>query len=130
RRRRAARRRRSRGRPRRLAALRHRPRRLLCHRGRSRSALDVAAGRPDRGGLSLPLLEGPETLIEVPHGAGEFNPRRSTMSRIIGVLASAAAFAACSTVQVQTEYDKAANFKAYRTYAYISQQPGPEQPSE
>jgi hypothetical protein len=49
------------------------------------------------------------------------------MNRTIGVLASAAALAACSTVQVQTQYDKEANFKAYRTYSYISQQPGPEQ---
>ncbi|HTO99351.1 MAG TPA: DUF4136 domain-containing protein [Myxococcales bacterium] len=49
------------------------------------------------------------------------------MTRSLGLLAAAAALAACSTVKVQTEYDKAANFKAYQTYAYVSQQPGPEQ---
>src|SRR5438105_12094926 len=44
-----------------------------------------------------------------------------------GVFALAVGIAACSSVKVQTEYDRAANFKGYRTYAWILQQPGPEQ---
>jgi len=39
----------------------------------------------------------------------------------------ALAAVACSGVKVQTEYDQAANFKGYHTYAWIPQQPGPEQ---
>jgi hypothetical protein len=42
-------------------------------------------------------------------------------------LALAVALAACSSVKVQTEYDKKANFNGYRTYAWIPQEPGPEQ---
>ena len=42
-------------------------------------------------------------------------------------MALAVAAAACSSVKVQTEYDKAANFKGYHTYAWIPAQPGPEQ---
>ena len=49
------------------------------------------------------------------------------MPRAFGMLALAMAVIACSSVKVQTEYDKAANFKGYRTYAWIPQQPGPEQ---
>lgn len=49
------------------------------------------------------------------------------MGRAHGTLALAVALAACSSVKVQTEYDKAANFKGYRTYAWIPQEPGPEQ---
>ncbi len=49
------------------------------------------------------------------------------MTRTLGLLTSAVVLAACSSVKVQTEYDKATNFRAYRTYAWITQQPGPEQ---
>jgi len=42
-------------------------------------------------------------------------------------LTLAFALAACSSMKVQTEYDRAADFKGYRTYAWILQQPGPEQ---
>jgi len=44
-----------------------------------------------------------------------------------GTLALALAVTACSSVKVQTEYDKATNFKGYKTYAWIPQEPGPEQ---
>ena len=49
------------------------------------------------------------------------------MSRGNAVIAMAALAVACSSVKVQTEYDRAANFKGYKTYAWIPQQPGPEQ---
>jgi len=49
------------------------------------------------------------------------------VARGLGTLALAAALAACSSVKVQTEYDKATNFKGYKTYAWIPQEPGPEQ---
>lgn len=49
------------------------------------------------------------------------------MPRARGVLALAIAVAACSSVKVQSEWDRAANFKGYKTYAWITQQPGPEQ---
>jgi hypothetical protein len=43
------------------------------------------------------------------------------------LLTSAVALACASSVKVQTEYDRATNFKGYKTYAWILQQPGPEQ---
>ncbi|HTO97576.1 MAG TPA: DUF4136 domain-containing protein [Myxococcales bacterium] len=49
------------------------------------------------------------------------------MPRARAVLAVAMAAAACSSVKVQSEWDRAANFKGYKTYAWITQQPGPEQ---
>ncbi|MGZ3481275.1 MAG: DUF4136 domain-containing protein [Myxococcaceae bacterium] len=49
------------------------------------------------------------------------------MARRLGLLTSLLVLAACSSVKVQTEYDRAANFKGYQTYAYIAQQPGPEE---
>src|SRR2546430_40552 len=52
------------------------------------------------------------------------------MPRAFRMLALAVAVIACSStssMKVQTEYDKAANFKGYRTYEWIPQQPGPEQ---
>ena len=49
------------------------------------------------------------------------------MARASGTLALAVALAACSSVKVQTEYDKTTNFKGYKTYAWIPQEPGPEQ---
>ena len=45
----------------------------------------------------------------------------------IRMLALAVALTACSSMKVQTEWDKAANFKSYQTYAWITQPPGPEQ---
>ena len=49
------------------------------------------------------------------------------MVRGRGTLALALALAACSSVKVQTEYDKSTDFKGYKTYAWIPQEPGPEQ---
>ena len=49
------------------------------------------------------------------------------MARTGRLIATALAFAACSSMKVQTEYDKTTNFRNYRTYAWITQQPGPEQ---
>jgi len=49
------------------------------------------------------------------------------MGRAFGMLATVAVLAACSSVKVQTEYDKATNFRAYQTYAYLPRDPGPEQ---
>ncbi|MFL5279067.1 MAG: DUF4136 domain-containing protein [Myxococcales bacterium] len=49
------------------------------------------------------------------------------MTRACGVLAFGIALAACSSVKVQTEYDKAANYKGYKTYAWLPRPPGPEQ---
>ena len=46
------------------------------------------------------------------------------------MLTFALALAACSSMKVQTEYDRTADFKGYRTYAWILQQPGPEQAPE
>lgn len=43
------------------------------------------------------------------------------------ILALALAIAGCSSMKVQTEFNKATNFKSYRTYAWIRQPPGPEQ---
>src|SRR3954468_19023457 len=42
-------------------------------------------------------------------------------------MALAATLAACSSVKVQTEYDKTTNFRGYRTYAWLPRPPGPEQ---
>ena len=44
------------------------------------------------------------------------------------LLASAVAvgITACSTVKVETEWDKATNFNGYRTYTWIALLPGPE----
>ena len=52
------------------------------------------------------------------------------MDRANRMLAFALALAACSSMKVQTEYDRNADFKGYRTYAWLLQQPGPEQPPE
>jgi hypothetical protein len=41
----------------------------------------------------------------------------------------AAALVGCSSVKVRTEYDPAAPFKTYRTYAWLPTAPGPEQPA-
>ena len=49
------------------------------------------------------------------------------MARAGGTLVLAVSLAACSSVKVQTEYDKSLNFKGYKTYAWIPQEPGPEQ---
>ena len=49
------------------------------------------------------------------------------MPRECGVLALAVAISACSSVKIQTQWDKAANFKGYRTYSWITLPPGPEQ---
>ena len=49
------------------------------------------------------------------------------MARGLRTLALAVALTACSSVKVQTEYDKATNFKGYKSYAWILQEPGPEQ---
>jgi len=38
-----------------------------------------------------------------------------------------AALAACSSVKVQTEYDKQTDFKAYKTYSYIHKEAGPDE---
>jgi hypothetical protein len=44
------------------------------------------------------------------------------------LLALAVVVAACgSSAKVAIEYDKAANFKGYRTYAWLPREPGPEQ---
>jgi hypothetical protein len=47
--------------------------------------------------------------------------------RRFSLLTFALALAACSTMKVQTEYDRAANFKGYKTYAWLPREPGPEQ---
>ena len=49
------------------------------------------------------------------------------MARTLGWITSAVVLVACSSVKVQTEYDKATNFKAYDSYAYLPRDPGPEQ---
>ena len=49
------------------------------------------------------------------------------MHRALSCFASATLLVACSSVKVQTEFDNAANFTAYRTYAYLPRGPGPEQ---
>ena len=49
------------------------------------------------------------------------------MPRVRAVLALAVAVTACSSMKVEVEYSRSANFKGYRTYAWISQPPGPEQ---
>jgi hypothetical protein len=49
------------------------------------------------------------------------------MGRAFGILASIAVLAACSSVKVQTEYDRATKFADYQTYAYLPREPGPEQ---
>jgi hypothetical protein len=49
------------------------------------------------------------------------------VTRACGLLATGIALAACSSVKVQTEYDKAANFKGYKTYAWLPRPPGPEE---
>ena len=41
------------------------------------------------------------------------------------IILSAAAFTACSTVSVQTDYDKTANFQKYETYALAPAEAGP-----
>jgi hypothetical protein len=48
------------------------------------------------------------------------------MARTTGML-FVVALLACSSVKVHTEYDRTTNFKNYRSYAWIHQQPGPEQ---
>ena len=52
------------------------------------------------------------------------------MDRANRTLAFALALAACSSMKVQTEYDRNADFKGYRSYAWLLQQPGPEQSPE
>jgi len=52
------------------------------------------------------------------------------VDRASRMLTFALALAACSSMKVQTEYDRTADFKGYRTYAYLLQQPGPEQAPE
>jgi hypothetical protein len=46
----------------------------------------------------------------------------------LGLISLAVATAACSSsMKVSTEYDRAANFKTYKTYAWIPTPPGPEE---
>jgi hypothetical protein len=45
----------------------------------------------------------------------------------VTILALAAALAGCATVKIKTEYDPTAPYASYRTYAWISADPGPEQ---
>jgi len=56
--------------------------------------------------------------------------RRCIVARASRMLTFALALAACSSMKVQTEYDRTADFKGYRTYAWLLQQPGPEQAPE
>jgi hypothetical protein len=49
------------------------------------------------------------------------------VARAIRLLSLAVALTACSSIKVQTEYDKTTNFKGYRTYAWLPRAPGPEQ---
>lgn len=49
-------------------------------------------------------------------------------SQRLRILLLAAAAAGCSTMKVETEYNPGAPFASYRTYAWITAQPGPEQP--
>jgi hypothetical protein len=45
----------------------------------------------------------------------------------LSVLVLAAALAGCSSVQVRTEFDTAAKYADYKSYAWIAPPPGPEQ---
>jgi hypothetical protein len=45
----------------------------------------------------------------------------------LSTLVLAAALAGCSTVKVNTEYDPTAPFDRYKTYAWITTEPGPEE---
>jgi hypothetical protein len=45
----------------------------------------------------------------------------------LSLLVLAAAAAGCSSMQIRTEYDTAAQFKDYRTYAWVAAAPGPEE---
>ena len=49
------------------------------------------------------------------------------MPRACRMFALAVVISACSSVKVMTAWDKAANFKGYRTYSWITLPPGPEQ---
>lgn len=53
--------------------------------------------------------------------SGGFNVTRSFA--FLGL----AALAACSSIKVQTEYDKETDFRAYRTYAYIQKEAQPDE---
>ena len=45
----------------------------------------------------------------------------------VTLLALAAALVGCSTVKIKTEFDPAAPYASYKTYAWITADPGPEQ---
>jgi hypothetical protein len=47
----------------------------------------------------------------------------------LSIVVLAAALAGCSSVKIKTEYDASAPFKQYRTYAWLPNIPGPEQPA-
>jgi len=49
------------------------------------------------------------------------------MLRARAGLGVAAALAACSSIKVSAEYDKSANYKGYKTYAWLPREPGPEE---
>jgi hypothetical protein len=49
------------------------------------------------------------------------------MIRRIAVVAAALLAAACSSINVQTQYDPGADFTRYRTYAWLDQAPGAQE---
>jgi hypothetical protein len=49
------------------------------------------------------------------------------MNRSCALAAAAAALLACSHAKVETQFDPKAEFARYRTWAWVAEQPGPEQ---
>jgi hypothetical protein len=49
------------------------------------------------------------------------------MTRTVSIAALALALAGCATLKIDTEYVEGAEFKRYRSFAFLAMEPGPEQ---